>query len=199
MLYTLCIILILVASILIILAVLVQNPKSGMAANFGASNQVMGVRQTSDFLEKFTWTMAVVIVVLSLLATLAMDRGLVARSNVELEKDANALMEKMIVEDPAPAVPQAELPASDQQPAPAAAPAEAEEEKTEFNVVLTEAGANKIAVIKAVREVKAGLGLVDAKKLVEGTPAVILEAVSKDEANAAKAKLEEAGAKVDVK
>ena len=99
MLYTLCIILILVASILIILAVLVQNPKSGMAANFGASNQVMGVRQTSDFLEKFTWTMAVVIVVLSLLATLAMDRGLVARSNVELEKDANALMEKMIVED----------------------------------------------------------------------------------------------------
>ena len=72
----------------------------------------------------------------------------------------------------------------------AAAPAEAEEEKTEFN---------KIAVIKAVREVKAGLGLVDAKKLVEGTPAVILEAVSKDEANAAKAKLEEAGAKVDVK
>lgn len=81
----------------------------------------------------------------------------------------------------------------------AAAPAEAEEEKTEFNVVLTEAGANKIAVIKAVREVKTGLGLVDAKKLVEGTPAVILEAVSKDEANAAKAKLEEAGAKVDVK
>lgn len=81
----------------------------------------------------------------------------------------------------------------------AAAPAEAEEEKTEFNVVLTEAGANKISVIKAVREVKTGLGLVDAKKLVEGTPAVILEAVSKDEANAAKAKLEEAGAKVDVK
>ena len=81
----------------------------------------------------------------------------------------------------------------------AAAPAEAEEEKTEFDVVLTEAGANKIAVIKAVREVKAGLGLVDAKKLVEGTPATILEGVSKDEANAAKAKLEEAGAKIDVK
>ena len=92
MLYTLCIILILVASILIILAVLVQNPKSGMAANFGASNQVMGVRQTSDFLEKFTWTMAVVIVVLSLLATLAMDRGLVARSNVELEKASEGSM-----------------------------------------------------------------------------------------------------------
>ena len=81
----------------------------------------------------------------------------------------------------------------------AAAPAEAEEEKTEFDVVLPDAGANKIAVIKAVREVKAGLGLVDAKKLVEGTPATILEGVSKDEANAAKAKLEEAGAKIDVK
>ena len=77
--------------------------------------------------------------------------------------------------------------------------AAAAEEKTEFDVILKEAGANKIAVIKAVREVKTGLGLVDAKKLVEGTPAVILEAVSKDEANAAKAKLEEAGAKVDVK
>ena len=49
MLYTICIALILIASVLIILAVLVQNPKSGMAANFGASNQVMGVRETSDF------------------------------------------------------------------------------------------------------------------------------------------------------
>lgn len=81
----------------------------------------------------------------------------------------------------------------------AAAPVEAEEEKTEFNVVLTEAGANKIAVIKAVREVKPGLGLVDAKKLVEATPAVILEGVSKDEAGAAKTKLEESGAKIEIK
>ena len=80
--YIFFIVLILIASVLLILSVLAQNPKSGMAANFGASNQVMGVRQTSDFLEKFTWTMAVVIVVLSLLATLAMDRWLVARSNV---------------------------------------------------------------------------------------------------------------------
>ena len=69
MLYTICIALILIASVLVILAVLVQNPKSGMAANFGASNQVMGVRETSDFLEKFTWTMAIAIVVLSLVAT----------------------------------------------------------------------------------------------------------------------------------
>lgn len=63
---TFCIVLIFVASIFIILAVLVQNPKSGMAANFGAANQTMGVRQTADFLEKFTWTMGVVVLVLSL-------------------------------------------------------------------------------------------------------------------------------------
>lgn len=73
MLYSICIALILIASVLVILAVLVQNPNSGMAANFGVSNQVMGVRETSNFLEKFTWTMAVAIVVLSLVATLAMD------------------------------------------------------------------------------------------------------------------------------
>ena len=81
MLYTICIALILVASVLIILAVLVQNPKSGMAANFGASNQVMGVRETTNFLEKFTWTMAIAILVLSLVATLAMDKGLVAHAD----------------------------------------------------------------------------------------------------------------------
>ena len=57
MLSTICIILTLLASVLVILAVLVQNPKSGMAANFGASNQVMGVRETTNFLERFTWTM----------------------------------------------------------------------------------------------------------------------------------------------
>lgn len=81
----------------------------------------------------------------------------------------------------------------------AAAPAEAAEEKTEFDVIIADAGSNKIAAIKAVREVKAGLGLADAKKLVESAPAAVLEGVSKDEAAAAKAKLEEAGAKVEVK
>jgi large subunit ribosomal protein L7/L12 len=79
-----------------------------------------------------------------------------------------------------------------------AAAAEAEEEKTEFDVVLTEAGANKIQVIKAVRELTS-LGLKEAKDLVEAAPKAVKEAVSKDEANAAKAKLEEAGAKVEVK
>ena len=82
--------------------------------------------------------------------------------------------------------------------APAAA-AEAAEEQTEFDVVLTECGGNKIAVIKAVREVASGLGLADAKKLVESAPTPVLEAVSKDDAEAAKAKLEEAGAKVELK
>ena len=67
--YTFCIVMIVIASILLILAVLVQSPKSGMAANFGASNQVMGVRQTADFLEKFTWGAAVVVLALSLLST----------------------------------------------------------------------------------------------------------------------------------
>jgi large subunit ribosomal protein L7/L12 len=73
-----------------------------------------------------------------------------------------------------------------------------EEEKTEFDVVLTDAGANKIQVIKAVRELTS-LGLKEAKDLVEAAPKAVKEAVSKDEANAAKAKLEEAGAKVEVK
>ncbi|MCP5537806.1 MAG: 50S ribosomal protein L7/L12 [Akkermansiaceae bacterium] len=82
--------------------------------------------------------------------------------------------------------------------APVAA-AEAAEEKTEFDVVLAEAGGNKIAVIKAVREVASGLGLADAKKLVESAPVPVLEGASKDDAEAAKAKLEEAGAKVELK
>jgi large subunit ribosomal protein L7/L12 len=77
--------------------------------------------------------------------------------------------------------------------------AEAVEEKTEFDVVLTDCGANKIAVIKAVREVAPGLGLADAKKLVESAPAKILEGVSKDAGETAKKKLEEAGAKIELK
>ncbi|WP_193212446.1 50S ribosomal protein L7/L12 [Luteolibacter marinus] len=77
--------------------------------------------------------------------------------------------------------------------------AEAAEEKTEFDVVITEGGANKIAVIKAVREVAPGLGLADAKKLVESAPAKVLEGVAKDAAETAKKKLEEAGAKVELK
>ena len=80
-----------------------------------------------------------------------------------------------------------------------AAVAEAVEEKTEFDVVITGAGANKIAVIKAVREVAPGLGLADAKKLVESAPAKVLEGVAKDAAETAKKKLEEAGASIELK
>lgn len=116
MLYTICIALILVASVLVILAVLVQNPKSGMAANFGASNQVMGVRETTNFLEKFTWAMAIAIVVLSLVATLAMDRSKVAESNSEISKDAKALQER-VLETEAATMPQAEIPAAEEVPA----------------------------------------------------------------------------------
>jgi len=75
----------------------------------------------------------------------------------------------------------------------------AAEEKTEFDVILAEAGGNKIAVIKAVRGVASGLGLADAKKLVESAPAPVLEGASKDDAEAAKKALEEAGAKVELK
>ena len=78
----------------------------------------------------------------------------------------------------------------------AAAPAE---EKTEFDVVVTDAGANKVSVIKAVREIKTDLGLIDAKNLVDKAPAVILEGAKKEDAESAKAKLEAAGAKVELK
>ncbi|MFZ2664060.1 MAG: 50S ribosomal protein L7/L12 [Patescibacteria group bacterium] len=77
--------------------------------------------------------------------------------------------------------------------------AEPEEEKTEFDVVLTEAGANKIGVIKAVREINSALGLVEAKNLVESAPKAVLEGAKKEDAQNAKKKLEEAGAKVELK
>ena len=81
---------------------------------------------------------------------------------------------------------------------PAAGAAPAEEEKTEFTPVLAEIGGNKIAVIKVVRELT-GLGLKEAKELVDGAPKPVKENVSKDEADSIKAKLEEAGAKVEIK
>ena len=82
--------------------------------------------------------------------------------------------------------------------APAAGGAAAAEEKTEFDVVLKEVGAEKIKVIKVVREVT-GLGLAEAKAIVDGAPKTIKEAMPKDDAEALKAKLEEAGAKVELK
>ena len=76
--------------------------------------------------------------------------------------------------------------------------AAAAEEKTEFNVVLTDAGAQKVGVIKAVREIT-GLGLKEAKDLVDGAPKAVKEGIAKADAEAAKKKLEEAGAKAELK
>ena len=81
--------------------------------------------------------------------------------------------------------------------APAATPAA--EEKTTFDVILTEMGANKIAVIKEVRSAVPGLGLAEAKALVEGAPKTIKEGVTKQEADEIKKKIEAAGAKVEIK
>jgi len=80
----------------------------------------------------------------------------------------------------------------------AGAGAAAAEEQTEFNVILTEVGANKVGVIKAVRELT-GLGLKEAKDVVDGAPKAVKEAVAKADAEAAKKKLEEAGAKAEIK
>jgi large subunit ribosomal protein L7/L12 len=83
--------------------------------------------------------------------------------------------------------------------APGAAPAEAEPEKDEFDVILEGAGEKKIQVIKVVRELNNGLGLKEAKELVDSAPKPLLEKVNKETADKAKAKLEEAGAAVSVK
>ena len=84
-------------------------------------------------------------------------------------------------------------------PAAGGAPAAAVEEQTEFDVILLEAGANKLNVIKAVRELVAGLGLKEAKDLVDGAPKAVKEAATKEEAQKIKEKLEAAGAKVEIK
>jgi large subunit ribosomal protein L7/L12 len=114
-------------------------------------------------------------------------------SVLELVKLSKALQEQWGV-SAAPAMAMAVPAAGGTSAADAAAPVE---EQTEFTVTLKEIGANKINVIKAVRELT-GLGLKEAKDLVDGAPANVKENVSKDEANAAKAKLEEAGAKADI-
>jgi large subunit ribosomal protein L7/L12 len=109
-------------------------------------------------------------------------------SVLEISKLVKALEEKWGVTAAAPVA----------AAAPAAAAAAPAEEKTEFDVILTEAGANKIGVIKEVRAIT-GLGLKDAKDLVEAAPKPVKQAVSKDEAAKLKEQLEKAGAKVEVK
>lgn len=108
---------------------------------------------------------------------------------LELSELVKALEEEFGVSAAAPAAVAVAAPA-------AAAPAA--EEKTEFDVVLKAAGANKIQVIKVVREIT-GLGLKEAKELVDGAPKNVKEGASKDDAEAIKAKLTEAGAEVEVK
>ena len=90
--YTFSIIMIVIASILLILAVLVQSPKSGMAANFGAANQTMGVRQTTDFLEKFTWAMIAAVVFFSLLSVVTLSTDKAEEST--LKSKAGELLEE---------------------------------------------------------------------------------------------------------
>ena len=108
---------------------------------------------------------------------------------LELAEFIKELEEKFGVSAAAPAVAVAAAPA-------AAAPAE--EEKTEFDVILKEVGANKIGVIKVVRALT-GLGLKEAKEKVDGAPSTLKEAVSKEDAEAAKKELAEAGATVEIK
>jgi large subunit ribosomal protein L7/L12 len=110
---------------------------------------------------------------------------------LDLANFIKELEEKFGVSAAAPAMAMAAAPAD-------AGPAEAVEEKTEFDVILLESGANKIGVIKVVRALT-GLGLKEAKAKVDEMPSSIKEGVSKDEANDAKKQLEEAGAKVELK
>ena len=111
-------------------------------------------------------------------------------SVLELSELVKELEDKFGVSAAAPAM---------MMPMGAAAPAAAvEEEKTEFDVVLADHGANKIGVIKVVREIT-GLGLKEAKELVDGAPKTVKEQAAKDEAEEMKKKLEEAGAKVELK
>ena len=115
-------------------------------------------------------------------------------SVLELSELVKELEEKFGVSAAAPAMmmPMAGMPAA------GGAAAPAEEEKTEFDVVLADHGANKISVIKVVREIT-GLGLMEAKDMVDGAPKTVKEGVAKEEAEEMKKKLEEAGAKVELK
>ena len=111
---------------------------------------------------------------------------------LELNDLVKALEEKFGVSAAAPVMMGA-------MPAAGAAEGEAAEEKDEFDVVLADAGANKISVIKAVRTIDQTIGLVEAKALVESAPKTLLEGAKKEDAEAAKKTLEEAGAKVELK
>jgi large subunit ribosomal protein L7/L12 len=109
---------------------------------------------------------------------------------LELNELVKAMEEKFGVSASAPVMMAGAMPQ---------AGAAAVEEKDEFDVILSDVGANKVAVMKAVKEINPALGLAEAKAFVESAPKALLEAVKKPEAEAAKKKLEEAGAKVELK
>jgi len=132
------------------------------------------------------------------------------KEDIKLSKDASTVLEmveKMTVLEVADLVKAMEekfgvsaaAPVAAAGAAPAGGAEEAGEEKSSFDVELTEMGANKLQVIKAVREVDSSLGLIDAKNLVEAAPKIVLTGAKKDDAEEAKKKLEAAGAKVTLK
>lgn len=107
--YTVIVILILVVSVLLGLVVLVQNSKGGgLISNFGSANQMMGVRQTTDFLEKATWTMAIILVVLCLMSSMSIKTGSSSnvqdsqmREQIELNTPATSAAEAPVTDAPA--------------------------------------------------------------------------------------------------
>lgn len=108
--YTLVVILILVVSVLLGLIVLVQNSKGGgLVSNFGGANQMMGVRQTTDFLEKATWTMAGVLVVLCLISSITIPKKV--KSGDAYDTEMRQQIENMMPSVPATQAPAAEMPA----------------------------------------------------------------------------------------
>ena len=115
--YTLFIVLIFIVSILLLLIVLVQNPKGGgLASNFASSNQFMGVRRTTDFLEKATWTLAILLVVFSILASLTIPRAKKGNDASMIEEKVQNLPDATQPQNFPTAVPQQQTP-TQQQPA----------------------------------------------------------------------------------
>ena len=107
--YTVIVILILVVSVLLGLVVLVQNSKGGgLISNFGSANQMMGVRQTTDFLEKATWTMAIILVVLCLVSSMS-----IPKNRVSGDVQDSQMREQIELAAPAATAPAAEAPAAD--------------------------------------------------------------------------------------
>jgi preprotein translocase subunit SecG len=117
--YTLATILIVLAALLMVLVVLVQNSKGGgLVSGFSSSNQIMGVRKTTDFLEKATWTLAIAIVLLSIVATGYIEKQSVQQDGMEVAKDAAAAQKQEATKTKMPSFPENAQPAQQPQQAP---------------------------------------------------------------------------------